>query len=407
MFTILLSILLPLLYFSSLITPVHADDFNIIGDSNFNQYRQATTISIDTLPSTTQDSYNISYDTNLVSGYSTQEVLEQLTIEDITDMNYWRRVPDIADSVSGPPGTKIGISYFFYNQAGHEVEVSKVVIPFSKENREEGNWLNVALVNDPLPVQRSISMLWDNRNLTKSGLLKEYIGPGVLGDSVRGSLILDSVTISDPIKILDVQSDVVGNTVEMSVAVKNGGNEVLENLTFEHLTFSQNFTILPSQEIQLEYILEGVEDLGHFQIENPNEQTECAIQGIKKYQWVQTKGITVLAYREDGGGWVMGSYLIPEQESFCITRIPYTLTSSFLGYANIQVDDNMIEEEQEPSQEDPEGQGKEKEQIEEPLEEQEPLEELVVDDKQGDVLGVTEEEESENNFVLPKTGVIY
>jgi hypothetical protein len=407
MFTILLSILLPLLYFSSLITPVHADDFNIIGDSNFNQYRQATTVSIDTLPSTTQDSYNISYDTELISGYSTQEVFEQLTIEDITDMNYWKRIPDIADNVSGPPGTKIDIGYFFYNQAGHQVEVSKVVIPFSKEDPEEGNWLNVVLVNDPLPVQRSISMLWDNRNLTKSGLLKEYIGPGVLEENLRGSTILDTLTISNPIQVSDVQSEVVGNVVEMRITIENLGNEVLGNLHFEHLTFSHNFTILPSQEIQLEYVLEEVEDLGHFQIENPNEQRECAIQGIAKYQWIQTKGITVLAYREDRGGWVMGSYLIPEQESFCITRIPYTLTSPFLGYANTQVDDNMIEEEEEPLQEDPEGQGKETEQKEEPLNEEESLEELVVDDKQGDVLGVTEEEESENNFVLPKTGVIY
>jgi hypothetical protein len=406
----LISFFLLLFYFSSLGIPVFADDFNIIGDSNFNQYRQATTISIGTLPQSPDDSFSISYDPELIAGYSTQQVFEELTIEDLTEMNYWKRIPGIADNVSGPPGTEIDVSYFFFNLAGHGVEVSKVVIPFSQEVPEDGNWLNIVSVNNPLPLQRSISIFWDKRNLTKSGLLKEYIGPGVLEDGVVGSLLLDKLTIADPIQVSEVESEIIDDNVSMKVVIKNIGTEELENLQFKHLDYNHQFTISPSQEITIEYILEDVQDLGHFQIENSNEQTECAIYGIKKYQWVRTEGITALAFREDGG-WVNGSYIIPEQESFCITRVPYTLVSPFLGYANTQLDDNIkedIEEEGEIPREDLEEVG-----------ENEPSEELLeVDDELekggGVVLGVqggvenNEEvkQEDGNNFVLPKTGVV-
>jgi len=387
----------------------HADDFNIIGDSNFNLYKQTISISRGAIVPLIQDSFQIDYDSNLIAGITTQEILESVSIEDLTEMNYWKRIPDIADSVNGPPGTPIDIVYHFSNKAGHSVDVSKVVIPFSKENPEEGNWLNVTLVNDPLPVQRGISMLWDNRNLTKSGLLKEYIGPGVLEDAQEDSYVLDTLVISNPIQVVDIQSEEVEDGVKMLVTIENIGNEILENIHFEHLTFSQNLIISPSQKIDIEYILEEVEDLGQFQIENPNEQTECVIYGIQKYQWVQTKGITVLAFREDGG-WVNGSYVIPEQESFCISRIPYTMISPVLEYEKSSDNDNMEEQEKEQGQE---------EKIEDFLDDQEVLEEeSEINNEQGEVLGVIDEsgqndistggddEVSKNNFVLPKTGVV-
>jgi hypothetical protein len=389
---------------------VSADDFNIIGDSNFNQYRQATAISIGTLPQPSDNSFTVFYDSSLVTGYGTQQLFEELTIDDLTDMNYWKRIPEIADNISGPPGTEIDLSYFFFNQAGHEVEVSKVAIPFGQEVPKDGNWLNIVSVNSPIPTQRSISMFWSSRDLTKTGLLKEYIGPGVLEDGAVGAFLLDKLTIADPIQVLDIDTETIGEKVSMKVVIKNVGTEELENLQFKHLDYNQQLNISPSQEVSVEYVLEDVQDLEHFQIENPNEQTECAVYGIKKYQWIRTEGITVLAFREDGG-WVNGSYVIPEQDSFCITRVPYTHISPFLGYANTQLDDNIkedIEDEGEILEEDI-GKVDENESSEELLEVEEELEE-----EGGVVLGIQNEvenneavkQENINNFVLPKTGVV-
>ena len=391
MISIFLSFFL-LIYFDSFLNfPVYADDFNIIGDSNFNQYRQTTAISIGDLPLSIESSSGIIYNRNLVVGISTQEILESVSLENLTEMNYWKRVPEIADRVSGPPGTQLDIVYYFSNKAGHSVDVSKVVVPFSRSDLSMGNWLNIALVNEPLPVQRGISVFWDNRNLTKTGLLKEYIGPGVLEDGAKGVYILDSLLISDPIEIVDIQSEEVEGGVKMFVKIKNVGNEMLEDIYLEHHEYSINFTIPALEEINIEYVLENFEELGYFKITNPNLKTECVIYGNPKYNWVLTEAVTVLGFREDGG-WVNGAFVSPQQESFCITRIPYTITSPLLEYEKSLDSDNIKEDE-----------------ILDFVDDDEILEkEEGIYSEGGEVMGITSESDKEykDNFVLPKTGVV-
>jgi hypothetical protein len=371
-------------------SPVYADDFDVTGQSRYNLYRHATAISVNYIPESKDAPLSFLYDVGDLMGTQTQVVLENESVHTITDANYRGRIPDLFDSVSGPPGTKVAVVYSFFNNAGHSIDVSEILVPFSKEHPELGNWLNIITVDGSLPIERTVSVLYDFRWIIKTAFLKEYIGPGVLEDQDEGSLVLDTLTISNPIKIEDIEIQELGGEnglVQVSVRIINESEDVLEDMVFEHYSYSLVFTISSLEELIIEYTLEGFEQLGYFKIYNPNLKTECAMYGNPRYQWFWGGGVTVIAYREDGG-WVLGPIVQPEGEYFCISRIPYTMTSPHLGYANIKEDDNIERGEDEDL---------------------EAGEEIY--SEQGEVLGVTSEggrgsRESKDSFVLPKTGVV-
>lgn len=384
-------------------SPVYADDFNICGDSRYSLYRHTTAITQGYLPESIDDAESLLYEDNLVEGRNTQEVLDNESLHTLADTFYKRRIPGKVDRVSGPPGTRVDFIYKYFNDAGHAVEVSKVVAPFSKEDPNQGNWLNIATMEGDLPELRSISIYYDFRWIVKKAFFKEYIGPGVLEYGQEGFLLLETLTISNPIKIksVEVKELYEGNKgVEISVIIKNTSEESLENMVFEHQSFNLEFTIPPFEEINIVYVLEDFEQLGYFKIHNPNTRQECAISGNPQYQWFWGGGVTVIGYREDGG-WINGSTMQPEGDYFCISRIPYTMTSPLLEYEKSPDSDNIEEEKIVDSLDEPED-SEEKEEVEE----------------EGEVLGIIDEvevsgpsagvfnEARKNNFVLPKTAVV-
>lgn len=387
-----------------LTSPVSADDFNIHGDSRYSDYKHTTAIAQSYIPESIEGAQSLIYDYSLTEGEETQEVLDNESVHTLTDTFYKRRIPGKVDRVSGPPGTRVDFIYKYCNYAGHSVDVSKVVAPFSKEDPGLGNWLNVATMEGNLPIQRSISIYFDFRWILKTALFKEYIGPGVLEDGQEGFLLLDTLTISNPIKIqsIEVEELVEENKgVKVLVVIKNRSEETLENMFFEHHTYHLEFTMPPLEEITIEYLLEDFDELGYFKIHNPNAREECAIQGNPQYQWFWGGGVTVIGYREDGG-WIHGSTVQPEGDNFCISRIPYTMTSPILEYEKSPDSDNIKEDE-----------------IVNPLDEQESLEEEgKIEDEEKIVLGIVDTGErneigieeyegiNEDNFVLPKTGVV-
>lgn len=374
-------------------SPVFADDFNIYGDSRYSHYRHTTAITQGYLPESIDDAESLLYEHSFVEGRNTQEVLDNESLHSLTDTFYQRRIPGKVDRVSGPPGTQVDFIYKYFNNAGHTVEVSKVVAPFSKEDPDLGNWLNIATMEGDLPVLRSISIYFDFRWILKTALFKEYIGPGVLEYEQEGSLLLETLTISNPIEIENIEVKELGGAkerVEVSVIIKNTSEEVLENIIFEHHSYNLEFTISPLEEINILYVLEDFEQLGYFKIHNPNTKEECSISGNPQYQWFWGGGVTVIGYREDGG-WIHGSTVQPEGDNFCISRIPYTMTSSLLEYEKSSDSDNIKEEEIVDSS-DEQGDSEEEKVL------------GIIDEDNSSEVGI--EGVSKNNFVLPKTGVV-
>jgi hypothetical protein len=390
--------LLFLFIFLLLGSPVSADGFDLIYNSSFNRYKQTTGISYSYVPvSRSPSEPGIYYDTSLVEGVQTDDVWGNYGLEYLTENEYWQRKRKLLSKVSGPPGTQIDLIYYYLNNAGHIIDVSKVLLPFSRGDSTLGNWMDVVMGVTGAS-QRDISISWEQLVLSRKGVMKEYVGPGQIDYGVGGSLIMDSFVIKDPINIEKVEILAEGRSIKVKVVLRNLKEEDLENVGISHGGFSSNYTVPAMDTVEIEYPLESNEWGDMLTISNPNSTRECILHGNSLSDWTTTDAITALAFREDGG-WVNGSYLKPEGEDFCITQIPYSVNIPLRkpeireGDGGIDDDSDRIVEQEDvvsvaPQDSNPSDDGGEEE----------------------GVLGIQADPEvssiKNNNFVLPKTGVV-
>jgi hypothetical protein len=390
--------LLFLFIFLLLGSPVSADGFDLIYNSSFNRYKQTTGISYSYVPvSRSPSEPGIYYDISLVEGVQTDDVWGNYGLEYLTENEYWQRKRKLLSKVSGPPGTQIDLIYYYLNNAGHIIDVSKVLLPFSRGDSTLGNWMDVVMGVTGAS-QRDISISWEQLVLSRKGVMKEYVGPGQIDYGVGGSLIMDSFVIKDPINIEKVEILAEGRSIKVKVVLRNLKEEDLENVGISHGGFSSNYTVPAMDTVEIEYPLESNEWGDMLTISNPNSTRECILHGNSLSDWTTTDAITALAFREDGG-WVNGSYLKPEGEDFCITQIPYSVNIPLRkpeireGDGGIDDDSDRIVEQEDvvsvaPQDSNPSDDGGEEE----------------------GVLGIQADPEvssiKNNNFVLPKTGVV-
>lgn len=318
--------LLFFLFFSFAKSPVYADDF--VGDNVHNQYFQTTSFNTENFPLNCTEFNCMSYDENIVLGENTTTYLETQTILNLTDFGNMRRIPRVADRVEGPPGTVVDIIYYYLNSTGHHVNISKIAVPFSKNDINQGNLLSLVSFSEKEPAQNTVSTIFNNANLIREGYQKEYEGTGLVLSGEMGTYKIDEMTIKDPIVVDHLDIEEVGEDLKVKSWIQNNSSEYLNNIEYKHGEYSNTFDIPPLQEIVLSYSVKRNEvenslDLGYYQITNQNTKTECAIQGTNYYNWTQVNAVSVLAFR-DGEGWINGAYVQPAQDSFCITRIPYT-----------------------------------------------------------------------------------
>jgi hypothetical protein len=390
--------LLFLFIFLLLGSPVSADGFDLIYNSSFNRYKQTTGISYSYVPvSRSPSEPGIYYDISLVEGVQTDDVWGNYGLEYLTENEYWQRKRKLLSKVSGPPGTQIDLLYYYLNNTGHIIDVSKVLLPFSRGDSTLGNWMDVVMGVTGAS-QRDISISWEQLVLSRKGVMKEYVGPGQIDYGVGGSLIMDSFVIKDPINIEKVEILAEGRSIKVKVVLRNLKEEDLENVGISHGGFSSNYTVPAMDTVEIEYPLESNEWGDMLTISNPNSTRECILHGNSLSDWTTTDAITALAFREDGG-WVNGSYLKPEGEDFCITQIPYSVNIPLRkpeireGDGGIDDDSDRIVEQEDvvsvaPQDSNPSDDGGEEE----------------------GVLGIQADPEvssiKNNNFVLPKTGVV-
>ncbi len=353
----------------------YADGFDISGDGALNEYYQTTAFSISQYPNNSDTENSISYEEDDLVGTTTDLAIQNHTISSLTSLWYMKRLPDVLDKVSGSPGTKIDILYSYFNDTGHQVNISKIVVPFSRSVPDMGNLNNLVQHSDHTPKFSIIDVSFDNKVIRKEGILKEYPGLGIVDDDVKGLKILDTVEIANPLEVGDIQIFENGDFLDIEIKITNKSSEKLNNISFEHNTYSTQFDMNALEEITLQYSIPYSENLGYYKITNPNIKTECAIYGSNNYNWLSPNAVTVLAYREDGG-WINGAHVQPVCESFCITRLPYAFTSETLKYEKESQNDILEEE------------------VVEKKEEKEVEKEILKE-----VLGIQNTE----NFVLPKT----
>ncbi|MFA5633793.1 MAG: hypothetical protein WCY00_00115 [Candidatus Dojkabacteria bacterium] len=356
------------------VTPVKADMFCTTYDGALNAFAQTVSLSISKLPA--QD--DIEYEVTDVLGSSTDYVFENYTIYDLTsDNEHQHRYPQVLDRVEVPPNTDVDLAYFYRNRTGHDVRIFKIGMFFSKEDIGDGDWTGVLDIEESGLPWDMINLLYQGKMLYREGFYKEYQGLGIVPKDMFSAFVLDTLKVSDPLSIKDLKYEKNGELLDFSITVVNSGNQDLNNLELKHEGIIKEFSISAKDEISLQYSVSNTESIfkeGLFKIYNPNSRTECIIPGNDHSSTNRMSVATVFTLREQG--WVHGAYKLPEERSFCITRIPYTRVHRFSEH-----------------QEE-----KESDAIEDGVKQEE-------DEVLSEVLGVVSE--SRDILTLPKTGKIY
>ncbi len=360
-------------------SPVLADDFSSLGDSSQNQFFQTIAYTVESFPISTDTSEGIAYDSLSTIGEDTSQFLSNENILTLTDFGNMRRI-STASKISAPPSTKIDILYYYLNNTGHSVNISDILIPFSKSDLLQGNLMNIADIEGKVS---EVSTIFNGNTLYKDGIFKKYSGVGEIANGESGSYVIDTMYVKNPLKIEDIQITQEDDELKLRVWIQNESEEYLTNLSFEHMDFGVDFFLAALEEKIIEYFLpysgEGSVNLGYLKLYNPNISTECAIPGSDYYDWLGINSVTVFANRSDGG-WINGAYVQPLQDRFCIQRIAYSMQSEDIIYTK-----------EVPVIEIPEL-------VEDDVIEMEENIYLSTDLPESAVLGI-----SSDNFVLPKT----
>ncbi len=301
--------------------PIYADDFNIRGDSSANTFFQATTLTVEKFP----EQGNISFNEDELFGQNTTNILDTQSVFTLTNMGYMRRIPNIADRVYGPPGTRVDILYFYQNNTGHSVDIKEIAIPVSRNLISDGD---ISKSFNIVTQEGAVPYLHGSNVLYRTGKFKFYESIGDIQDSQGGSILLDSWYIQNPLEIELLKVEKISSVINLKIKVKNiTEDEYLSNLAFKHKEYEEVFALVPFEEKYLEYSLVSEENvLEPFSITNPNIKERCAILGGSYYKWYFTDSISVLVKRENDM-WVAGGYVQPAVESMCIKRIGYKIAS--------------------------------------------------------------------------------
>lgn len=353
-------------------SPVYSDDFNVSRDAQNNAFLSTISygINMDTLPKG-----SIDFVLGDLQGESTKEGLSR-NLESYV----WKNSVHLTGNLQGnfailPAGGTVDVLYHYRNNTGHDVNITDIVLAFSRNNISDRAWFEDFAEFDKgreykLPLEFVYSGVWRKR----TGILNSYPGIGVVKDGEGGVKIIESIRIKNPLEVINASAEKKDGKVLMKVNIKNISGEELKNLFFKHDVFEKTFTLLPKEEYLVEYLLEkdltesGKIDLGNFRIRNNTVVRKTAVLGVNFQPPYQVESVSVFSKRENQA-WVSGLMLGPSQEGFAIERIPYTMVSQNIVFENI------LEEEPEVVVENP-------------------PEEVPV------VLGTNSE-----NFVLPKTGL--
>lgn len=312
--------LLLLLFTSSI--PVSADGFSERGDNSQNNFYHTITYTIDkeSLPLSSEEEDSIQYMDLDVVGENSKNFISN--IYSLTKPYHMIRLNSKAINVAVPPLSKIDIIYHYLNNSGHTINVSKIKTVYSRELSEDSG----------------VSFIKNDLRLTRNGHFIEYAGMGEVKSGESGVKFLDTVKIDNPLSILEIKtSKGEGDIVNLMIRIRNSSGEELKNLQFFHREYITKFDLSAYREYELNYSLKYPEvsdnsvDLGYFTLFNPNTFKRCAVFGTALNEWFNVESVSVFSYREDGG-WAHGSYLQPDEEGFCIERVPYSMTSKRIFY---------------------------------------------------------------------------
>jgi len=332
-----------LYFFVIFATPVYADNFDGTGENSSNRYFQTIALGVNGYP----EIEDIRYDKGDFLAENTESILNS-DLESFTDFDNTRRIPMVADHIDAPPGTQVDVVYLYRNSTGHSVNISKIDWVLSRNIKENGDLTQI--LDIPEFVEGALGFRYSAQNLIKTGVYREYVGVGNVTNNGSGAYSLDSVSIKNPLSVDDIQVFPNQNGgVDFKIYIQNTSNEYLNNLKFTYGSFEKIFNLPANEESIIEFSIPSrSEELGRFEIYNPNIKQVCAIYGSPYYTYTQTDAIPVYAYRDENI--VPGASVQPARESFCIKRISYTMISEPMSVTETKHIENtemiVVEEEE-------------------------------------------------------------
>ncbi len=334
----MLSFLFLLLLFSFSSTDVLADGFTNTGENTKNQLLQTVAYTIGSYPSEIAD-HIVWFDKNDVIGVDKHSFLGGNDITTVTDFGGSRRIPHIADRVALPPESRIDIIYMYKNQAGHDINLSYILLPFSSSSSDDSSLSHVVRSAVP-PIGTSVGVYREGVVLNRIG--RYFVSDSILSipNSKVGNIVATSVYVKNPLEIRSMYSTKVGNSAKITLILKNTSISYLYNLHFEHLGYEEEFDLEAYGEKKIEYTLENVlnkkeveVNLGTARIENPNRIKKCAVGEEENFKILGIYTTSVFSHRLDGG-YSLGALTAPDVGSFCISMIPYTMSSNSIVVSN-------------------------------------------------------------------------
>ena len=307
-----------LYFFIIFATPAYADSLDVSKDASTNLYYHTVALGSESYP----EIDDIQYIRSEFMAENTSGILST-GISGYTDFDFTRRIPMVADRIYGPPGTLVDIIYLFKNGTGHSVNISKVDLILSRNNKESGNITEVLNISDF--TEGNLLYKYSHQNLMKSGIYKEYAGLKNIPTDTENGYVLETVSINNPLEV--EQAKFLRNSdkgIDITIYIRNTSNEYLNNLVFKYLSHEEKFDLGVGEEHIVKFsLLNPKDELGNFSIYNPNIKEVCAVYGSPFYTYTDTNAVGILAVREDAI--VPGAVVQPARESICIKRIAYTM----------------------------------------------------------------------------------
>lgn len=341
---------------------VFADGFSERGDNSQNSFYHtiAYTVERDSMPVSSELENSIQYMDLDVVGEDSESFANNQNIYTLTGAYHMIRSNNIGTHVAVPPLSRINVGYYYFNGSGHSVNIPKIKVTYSRG----------------LNGNNGVSFIKNNSRLSRLSPFVEYAGIGEVRNGEEGKKLLDTLYVDNPLSFPTIETSEGEEGINIVVVIKNSSNEDLKNLQFYHRGYMATLDIAPNSEYRLNYSVTLPEtnssdtDLGYFTLFNPNVLRECSVFGTAYNEWFNIESVSVFSYRDDGG-WAHGSYVQPDEESFCIERIPYSMTSPRIHF--------------------------------EKNGEEEVVQEEIGEDKESVVLGSVDI--AKENFVLPKTAL--
>lgn len=326
---------------------IYGDEFfESGGDVSKNMYFDTLTYSIGKLEESRKCPNCVEYDIKDVKGSSSSEV-QNVNISDLTyvDSKYGLvRKSGIYDTVALPVYSSVDFIYFGKNTGQESVYISDIKVSLSRSNVSMGNVVPLLYIDG---IYEDIKIKYIGYSFYKSGINKSYLGVGeVSSNQESGAILLERILIKPELSFVKWEAQINDGKALMRVYVKNISDRLLNNVVFTHREYSNSRDFLPYQEYVYEYILD-VEDesnLGYAGIYDSNTKQECVVMGEDISSIVVGSSAIVSGVRKYNGVSLpyVSSRSKPWGESFCITRIPYTMYS---GEMLIVSDKDEVDEE--------------------------------------------------------------